>query len=83
VYVGERQLQRSFRENLGISPKNYLRVMRLYKAYQRGLIRKENFSNIAYQFGYADPAHFTRDFKDYFGVSPEQHFSSINMQWVN
>lgn len=82
VYVGKRQLQRSFQDKLGISPKGYHRVMRLYKAHQLGLIRKDNYTNIAYQFGYADAAHFTRDFKDYFGVSPERHFSSINMKWV-
>lgn len=82
VFVGERQLQRSFQQYLGISPKTYYRVMRLYKAHQRGLIRQDNFTSIAYTFGYADPAHFTRDFRDYFGVSPEQHFSSINMKWV-
>jgi AraC-like DNA-binding protein len=82
VYVGERQLQRSFRHYLGISPKSYFKVMRLYKAYQLGLIREDNYTNIAYRLGYADPAHFNRDFKNYFGVSPEQHFSSINMTWV-
>lgn len=82
VYVGERQLQRSFQQYLGISPKSYHRVMRLYKAHQRGLIRRDNFTSIAYTFGYADPAHFTREFKDYFGVSPEQHFSTIGMKWV-
>ncbi len=82
VYVGERQLQRSFQRYLGISPKSYYRVMRLYKAHQLGLIRKDNYTDIAYQFGYADAAHFTRDFKDYFGISPERHFSAINMKWV-
>jgi AraC-like DNA-binding protein len=82
VYVGERQLQRSFQDKLGISPKGYLRVMRLYRAHQQGLIQQESYTNIAYQCGYADPAHFTRDFKEYFGVSPEKHFSSINMKWV-
>jgi AraC-like DNA-binding protein len=82
VCVGERQLQRIFRQHLGISPKSYCRVMRLYKAHQQSLMQRDNFSQIAYQFGFSDPAHFTRDFKQYFGVSPEQHFSSINLKWV-
>ena len=47
VYVGERQLQRSFQNTLGISPKAYQRVVRLYKAYHLGLIRADNFTNIA------------------------------------
>lgn len=82
VYVCERQLQRSFQNNLGISPKTYHKTMRLYKAHRAGLIREDNYTNIAYDFGYADAAHFTRDFKNYFGVSPELHFSSINMKWI-
>lgn len=82
VYVGERQLQRSFQNNLGISPKHYQRVMRLYKAHQHVLFHKDNFTSIAYQFGYSDSAHFTRDFKSYFGVTPDHHFSSINMKRV-
>lgn len=82
VFVGERQLQRSFQNLLGITPKAYHKVMRLYKAHQSGLIQQDNFTNIAYRMGYADPAHFTRDFKNYFGVPPEHHFSSINMKWV-
>jgi AraC-like DNA-binding protein len=56
--------------------------MRLYKAHQAGLIKEENYTNIAYNLGYADSAHFTRDFKSYFGVSPEQHFSNNNLKWM-
>jgi len=82
VNICERQLQRTFKSNLGISPKSYYKVMRLYKAHQLGLMKKENYTNIAYHFGYSDPAHFTRDFKNYFGVPPEQHFSSIQMLWT-
>lgn len=81
VYVGERQLQRVFQNNLGITPKMYQKVMRLYKAHQLGLVNEENYTNIAHQIGYADSAHFTREFTDYFGVSPRQHFLKINMKW--
>lgn len=83
VYVCNRQLQRTFRNTLGITPKGYHKVIRLYKAHQLGLLRAENFTEIAGCLGYADPAHFTRDFKNYFGVSPEAHFNTSGMYWMN
>ena len=82
LYVGERQLQRTFQSILGISPKSYFRVVRLYKAHEMGLVNKANFSDIAYRLGYADPSHFTRDFKDYFGATPAAHFSSIGIKAI-
>jgi len=82
VYVGERQLQRTFQNLLGISPKSYFRVVRLYRAHEMGLVNKSSFSDIAYSLGYSDPAHFTRDFKEYFGATPAAHFSSTNLKAV-
>jgi AraC-like DNA-binding protein len=82
VFVGERQLQRAFQSMLGISPKSYLRVIRLYKALEMGLANKGSFTDIAYCLGYADPSHFTRDFKDYFGATPAAHFSSIGIKAI-
>lgn len=82
VYVCERQLQRTFQNILGISPKSYFRVIRLYKAHEMVLMNKANFSDIAYHLGYADPAHFTRDFKDYFGAAPAAHFSSVGIKAI-
>lgn len=74
LFVGERQLQRRFQTEIGISPKSYFRVVRLYKAHQMGLENRYNFSDIAYFLGYSDPAHFSRDFKEYFGKSPAELF---------
>lgn len=83
VYVGERQLQRSFQNILGISPKAYQRIMRLYKAHNLGLMRRDNFASIAYQLGYADPAHFNREFKSYFAITPEHYFSSNRLKYID
>lgn len=81
VYVCKRQLQRSFQHHLGISPRSYYRLMRLYKAHQYGLTGKYNCTDLAYEFGYSDPAHFNRDFKDYFGLAPDRYFTSRQLQW--
>lgn len=83
VFVGERQLQRSFKSILGISPKTYQRIVRLYKAHNLGLMRRENYSGIAYQLGYSDPAHFNREFKNYFAITPEHYFSSNSLRYTD
>lgn len=71
VYVCERQLQRAFRENFGISPKTYSRLVRFNRA--SNLLKKAerlNWADITYSCGYADQAHFIRDFKAFSGANP-------------
>ena len=82
VYVGERQLQRTFKSMLGISPGFYYRMVRLYNAYHYALYGKGNLTNIAYSLGYSDAAHFSREFKDYFGNSPANHFTQNHFRPV-
>lgn len=83
VYVCDRQLQRSFQNHMGISPKTYHKVMRLYKSFRLGLMRQQSYTDIAYEAGYSDSAHFTREFKNYFGSSPELYFNTTGLQVVS
>lgn len=71
VYVGERQLQRAFREYFGITPKTYSRLVRFNWA--ASMLRNPddvNWADVTYTCGYADQAHFIRDFREFSGVSP-------------
>jgi AraC-like DNA-binding protein len=71
VFVCERQLQRAFRENFGISPKTYSRLVRFNRA--STLLKKPgrlNWADVTYSCGYADQAHFIRDFKAFSGSNP-------------
>ena len=71
VFVGKRQLQRSFQDNIGISPKTYGRIVRFKGAYdyvQRN--PHTTWTEISYHFGYADQSHFIRDFKEFTGENP-------------
>ncbi|MDX5319680.1 MAG: helix-turn-helix transcriptional regulator, partial [Bacteroidota bacterium] len=79
LVIGERQLQRSFKQNLGLSPKTYYRLMRLYKAHGKGMTNKYRLSDLALNLGYTDAAHFNKDFKSYFGISPSHYFSEMNL----
>jgi AraC-like DNA-binding protein len=73
LYISERQLQRSFRDTLGASPKTYTRIIRFRNAHRQvrhTTHKKISWASLSYDHGYADQAHFIRDFKEFSGVSP-------------
>lgn len=78
LYVSTRQLQRSFKEQYGVSPKTYMRILRFRKAYVYAMQVDDNFSwaDVTYECGYADQAHFIRDFKQFAGSLPKNFIST-------
>lgn len=70
VAVGMRQLQRSFKEYLGTSPKSYVRIIRFRNALT-SLNETPQWADITYGLGYADQAHFIRDFREFAGEAPK------------
>lgn len=66
-----RQLQRLFAEYVGIGPKWVIRRYRLHEVTERLAKGAEiDWAALAADLGYADQAHFARDFKAMFGESP-------------
>ena len=64
-----RQLERRFRRDLGLSPKRFLRVLRVRKAAQL-LQSGARAIDAALACGYFDEAHLHRDFREIAGTSP-------------
>ncbi|MEL1245257.1 AraC family transcriptional regulator [Flavobacterium sp. DGU11] len=69
ISVSMRQLQRSFKENLGTTPKGYLRIIRFRNAFS-ALESEHEWADITYDLGYADQAHFIREFREFAGDTP-------------
>jgi AraC-like DNA-binding protein len=69
-----RGLQRLFAEYVGIGPKWVIRRYRLHEVTER-LARGApiDWGRLASELGYADQAHFGRDFKKMFGESPRSY----------
>lgn len=66
-----RQLERNFSRQIGISPKQLGKVIRLQTALKMLLIEKpEKLTEIAYASDFYDQAHFIRDFKEFTGTTP-------------
>ncbi|MCC6840446.1 MAG: AraC family transcriptional regulator [Flavobacteriales bacterium] len=71
LFVCDRQAQRLFKEHLGLSPVAYHRIVRFRKAYDHATENTvHRWSDLAFELGYADQAHFNRDFKTFCGVTP-------------
>ena len=63
-----------FRRHVGITPKQYLRIMRFQKVICE--IERDGFTSwnqIALQSGYYDQAHFIHDFKHFSGFTPNEY----------
>lgn len=71
LHTTERTLQRQFRAHVGVSPKQFAKIIQfqfsLDQVSQDSLVK---LSEVVYQSGYADQSHFIRDFKKYAGQSP-------------
>jgi AraC-like DNA-binding protein len=74
--IGERQLQRLFKTTVGIGPKLYSRIVRFRMAYEKAQSeRKTSWTDVAYDHGYTDQAHFVKDFKTFTGLTPTALFN--------
>ncbi|MDO5615989.1 MAG: helix-turn-helix domain-containing protein [Cruoricaptor ignavus] len=75
-----RQLERHFRKQIGISPKQLSKAIRLQTTLHLLLNKtSETLTNIAYESDYFDQNHFIKDFKDLVGVTPKEFLGSENM----
>jgi transcriptional regulator GlxA family with amidase domain len=65
-----RQLERAFMAEMKASPNEFYRRMRLRYARWMLLNTSHKVTDIAYDCGFADSAHFIRVFRDAYGVTP-------------
>ena len=75
-----RQIERKFHKQVGMSPKQLCKVIRLQTALQMLLNpESESLTEIAYESSYYDQAHFTRDFQEFTGTSPKDFLDDKKM----
>jgi AraC-like DNA-binding protein len=71
--VSERQLERKFVRDVGLSPKRWSRVIRFRLALEQAFNPREPaFAAVAQRLGYADQAHLTREFLQFAGQPPNR-----------
>jgi len=71
LHISQRQFERKFKEQIGITPKRYQRLMRIRKVmHTLEQYQSLDLTSVAYYCGYYDQAHFIKDFKQMTGKSP-------------
>jgi signal transduction histidine kinase/ligand-binding sensor domain-containing protein/DNA-binding response OmpR family regulator len=66
------QLHRKMKALTGRSPHEFLRTIRLHRAADLLKSRVGNISEVAYEVGFGNPAHFARLFREEFGHLPSE-----------
>lgn len=73
VYLSERHFRRQFEKIYQQTPKEYLLKLRLRAAVQMLWRREQSISDIALACGFSDGNHFSRVFRQTYGVSPSEY----------
>jgi AraC-like DNA-binding protein len=84
VNIGQRQLERSFKQRIGVTPKQYQRMQRLNRV-NRLLLHglRMDLTEIAYACGFADQSHFIREFRLFTGERPNRFLRERDNYLVN
>ena len=71
VGLNYNQLIKGFRATLGMLPFEYLRAIRLEKAYNMIANHECNITEAAFNAGYTSLSHFSKSFRKEFGINPK------------
>jgi AraC-like DNA-binding protein len=77
--ISNRQLVRRFDNCVGLSPKEFARITKFINALNFiNQFPGKSLTEVGYDCGYYDQAHFIRDFKEYSGLTPGEYLASGN-----
>jgi len=75
--ISQKHFIDEFRSTVGLTPKRYARIRRFQKALAEiGARRQIDWSQVAFDCGYYDQAHFINDFQAFSGFTPQQYLAS-------
>ena len=73
-----RVMERAFDRQVGLSPKLFSRIVRFHAAV-RALRSGRRMTDVAYSLGFADQAHFIRDFSSLAGHTPREFIAQFDL----
>lgn len=72
IGISEKQLERRFKDTIGVSPRHYLKITRFKKAVNLLSKKTDNgLTDLAYELNYFDQSHFIKQTKELSGLSPQ------------
>lgn len=75
LYISQDAFEKRFRKIIGVSPKQFCYIIRMRDILDKGL-KKQTLTGTAFDAGYFDQAHFTKDFKLFTGQTPTDFLKS-------
>jgi len=74
LHISQSPLEKRFRQVVGTSPKKFASIVR-FKNVVRDYNAKSSLTELGYEAGFYDQAHFIKEFKSFTGETPEKFFS--------
>jgi AraC-like DNA-binding protein len=81
LYISQDAFEKRFRKIVGTSPKQFSSIVRMKSIIYLGQ-QTHMFTEIAYDTGYFDQAHFNKDFKQFTGLAPTDFFKSSSFMQI-
>ena len=78
LFITERTFERRFSKEIGVTPKQFAKIIQF--SFSLNQIQESdytNFTNVAYENGFADQSHFIRTFRKYTGSTPKEILPKI------
>lgn len=84
LHITERQLERKFLQQVGLSPKQFLRTIR-FRQLLKSLQQRPapTLTRLAHDAGYYDQPHFNREFRMLAGITPKQYITQARLLAIN
>ena len=80
IHVSRTQLHRKLKALTNLSPSDFTRSLRMHRANE--LLQKHvgNVSEVMYKVGFTNPSHFTKSFREQFGVLPSDVLNGTSLR---
>jgi AraC-like DNA-binding protein len=73
VNLSQRQIERLYQQQVGLSPKFYSRLLRIEAARRALKQPQQSLTDLGIQMGFYDQSHFIREFKAIIGMTPSAY----------
>lgn len=84
VGLSRKQLERKFASTVGTTPKTFARISRFLNiCHHLDGHRGKTLTQLAYECGYFDQAHFIREFTAFSGFTPKAFFAKNNVKFAD
>ncbi|HYG01117.1 MAG TPA: helix-turn-helix domain-containing protein [Chryseosolibacter sp.] len=77
LFISQSPLEKRFRQAVGASPKKFTSIVRLKNVIQQ-YHSASSLTELGYETGFYDQAHFIKEFRTFTGDTPERFFSKRN-----